>query len=105
MKRVDKEDKALDRQRRKEKRLKEKMKRKRGKYDDEDAVGSEDDPSLSDREALTHKAHKKGKIYFDSDSDDGEKKKNKDTSGVNADTDTLAEQEALALKLLSSMHP
>ncbi|XP_022888426.1 DEAD-box ATP-dependent RNA helicase 32 isoform X1 [Olea europaea var. sylvestris] len=105
MKRVDKEDKALDRQRRKEKRLKEKMKRKRGKYDDEDAVGSEDDLSGSDREALTHKAHKKGKIYFDSDSDDGEKKKNKDTSGVNADTDTLAEQEALALKLLSSMHP
>lgn len=104
MKRVDKEDKALDHQRRKEKRLKEKMKRKRLKEDnDEDAVGSEDDLSSSDREANTHKAQKKGKIYFDSDSDDGVRKKNKDT--VSADPVTLAEQEALALKLLSSMHP
>ncbi|KAL2472995.1 DEAD-box ATP-dependent RNA helicase 32 [Forsythia ovata] len=106
MKMVDKEDKALDRQRRKEKRMKEKLKRKRGKDEEDDAVGSEDDLSGSDREANTSRAHKKGKIYFGSDSDDGESKKNKDTSGgVNADTVTLAEQEALALKLLNSMHP
>ncbi|KAG8386133.1 hypothetical protein BUALT_Bualt03G0117300 [Buddleja alternifolia] len=98
MKVVDKVDKALDRQRRKEKRIKQKMKLKRGRDEEEEDEGmSEDDLSGSDREVTTGKAGKKAKVYFDSDSDDGERTKGKDTV-------TLAEQEELALKLLSSMH-
>ncbi|PIM99292.1 RNA Helicase [Handroanthus impetiginosus] len=100
---ADKEDKALDRQRRKEKRIKQKMKLKRGRDgedDDDDGDGmSEDDLSESDGAS---RIRKKAKVYFDSDSDDGERK-GKDNTGVGSVV-TLAEQEELALKLLSSMH-
>ncbi|KAH6795769.1 hypothetical protein C2S51_036755 [Perilla frutescens var. frutescens] len=76
MKVVDKEDKALDHQRRKEKH----------------------------REATKGRPNKKGKKYFnsDSDNDDDERRKSEDT-GIRTAPITLAEQEELALKLLSSM--
>ncbi|XP_062169941.1 DEAD-box ATP-dependent RNA helicase 32 [Alnus glutinosa] len=94
MKQADKEDKLLDHQRRREQRIKKKMKLKRGALEDEDneeLSGSEEEAATRDR------PHKKSKIYYDSDSDDGERKQKKDSM-------TLEEQEAVALKLLNSMH-
>lgn len=106
MKVVDKEDKAIEHKRRKEKRIKQKMKLKRGREDDDDDDGdddevSEDDLSGSGREATMSRPNKKGKKYFNSDSDneDGERGKGEN----NTAPITLAEQEELALKLLSSM--
>ncbi|KAL6999301.1 DEAD-box ATP-dependent RNA helicase 32 [Sarracenia purpurea var. burkii] len=99
----DKEDKLLDRQRRKEKRMKEKMKRKKGRKDEGD-VEDEEDLSGSDGEASRQRANKRSKVYFDSDSDDVEKKRAKEKIAINAESISLAEQEELALKLLSSMH-
>lgn len=93
MKQVDKEDKLLDRQRRREKRIKQKMKLKRGSLEEED----DEEHSASEEEATRDRPHKKSKKYYNSDSDDGERKVNKDSS-------SLAEQEALALKLLNAMH-
>ena len=93
MKHADKEDKLLDRQRRKEKRIKQKMKLKRESLEEED----NEEHSGSEGEATRDRPHKKSKIYYDSDSDDGERKENKDSI-------SLAEQEALALSLLNSMH-
>ncbi|KAL4619062.1 hypothetical protein ACB092_06G054200 [Castanea dentata] len=93
MKQVDKEDKLLDRQRRREKRIKQKMKLKRGSLEEED----DEEHSASEEEATRDRPRKKSKKYYNSDSDDGERKENKDSS-------SLAEQEALALKLLNAMH-
>ncbi|KAK4420763.1 DEAD-box ATP-dependent RNA helicase 32 [Sesamum alatum] len=101
---ADKVDKALDRQRRKEKRIKQKLKWKRGRDEEEGDVESEDDISASDGEATTGKRNKKAKVYFDSDSDDGERKNVQDNAVSVTSAITLAEQEELALKLLSSMH-
>lgn len=98
MKLQDKEDKLLERERRREKRMKEKLKLKRGRDEEEG-----DDLSGSDGEAGGQKASKRSKIYFDSDSDKGEKKREKDKMGFGADSISLAEQEELAMKLLSSM--
>ncbi|OVA06611.1 Helicase [Macleaya cordata] len=106
MKERDKEDKLLQRQRLREERTKKKMKLKRGREEEEEEESDEDGEAISgsDREETGDKASKKkSKIYFDSDSEDGEKGK-KDKVGFNADSITLADQEALALKLLSSMH-
>ena len=100
---VDEEDKILDRKRRKEKRIKEKMKWKKGREGEEADVGSEVNISASDTEESGDRVNKKTKIYFDSDSDDG-KRTRKDKQGGSADSISLAEQEQLALKLLSSMH-
>lgn len=105
MKEADKEDKVLDHRRRKEKRIKQKMKWKTGRGEEED--GGEDDLSESDREVANGRDGKKAKLYFDSDSDggDGRKKGGKGSIiGQVSDNVTLAEQEALALKILSSMH-
>ncbi|KAG6634596.1 DEAD-box ATP-dependent RNA helicase 32 [Carya illinoinensis] len=93
LKLVDKEDKLLERQRLREKRIKEKMKLKRGHSEDE---ADEEELPGSEDEATGSRPHKKSKIYYDSDSD-GEKKEKKDSM-------SLEEQEALALKLLNSMH-
>lgn len=103
LKQHDKEDKLLDRERRKEKRMKQKMKLKRGRKEEEDDEG-EDDLSGSDGEATRNWANKRSKKYFDSDSDDAERKRDKDKLAIKADSISLAEQEELALKLLSSMH-
>ncbi|KAM7492700.1 hypothetical protein LguiA_035621 [Lonicera macranthoides] len=108
MKQHDKEDKLLDRKRRKDKRMKEKMKLKRGRKEDEE----EDDLSGSDREESVERVGDKRskKIYFDSDEDDdGERRRKKrrvkdQIVAVNTDAISLAEQEELALKLLSSMN-
>ncbi|KAF5948831.1 hypothetical protein HYC85_014788 [Camellia sinensis] len=103
LKQHDKEDKLLDRERRKEKRMKQKMKLKRGRKEEEDDEG-EEDLSGSDGEATRNRANKRSKKYFDSDSDDAERKRDKDKLAIKADSISLAEQEELALKLLSSMH-
>ncbi|KAK2639642.1 hypothetical protein Ddye_027437 [Dipteronia dyeriana] len=107
LKHADKEDKLLDRQRRREKRVKEKMKRKKG-----DAGDEEDDDNLSgsDEETMDQGRRKRSKIYFDNDSDNdidndnGDRKENSDDKNSNTDSISLGEQEALALKLLNSMH-
>ncbi|RWR79962.1 DEAD-box ATP-dependent RNA helicase 32 [Cinnamomum micranthum f. kanehirae] len=100
MKQRDKEDKLIHRQRLREQRLKEKMKLKRARTEDEDGE-IDDGHSGSDGEATNGDA-KRSKIYLDSDDDEGGKlEKN---AGSIADSISLAEQEALALKLLSSMH-
>lgn len=103
MKVQDKEDKFLDRQRRKEKRIKAKNKLKRGAEEDEDDVEG-DDLSESDRATGGQKASKRSKIYFDSDNEDSESKGGKDNIRFPADSISLAQQEELALKLLSSMN-
>ncbi|XP_061351763.1 DEAD-box ATP-dependent RNA helicase 32 [Gastrolobium bilobum] len=98
LKKADKEDKLVERQRRREKRIKQKMKLKAGD-DQVDISGSEEDETVDRR-------HKKRKVYFDSDSDNDEGKRNEITgnAGASAGSITLEEQEALALKLLNSMH-
>nr|DAD20510.1 TPA_asm: hypothetical protein HUJ06_021973 [Nelumbo nucifera] len=103
MRRQDKEDKLLHRQRLREKRIKEKMKLKRGRAEEEDDDVDDEDITRSDGEETGDKTTKRSKIYFDSDSDI-EEKKGKNRLGIHADSISLAEQEALALKLLSSMH-
>ncbi|RDX74538.1 DEAD-box ATP-dependent RNA helicase 32 [Mucuna pruriens] len=95
LKKADKEDKLIERQRRREKRIKQKMKLKAGNTEEED---DQDDISGSEGDETVNRRHKKSKLYFDSDSDEGER--NEATTG----TVTLEEQEALALKLLNSMH-
>ncbi|KAL3639960.1 hypothetical protein CASFOL_014928 [Castilleja foliolosa] len=99
MKVADKEDKALEQKRLKEKRIKQKMKLKRGR--DEDEVSEEDDHSGSEGEATKVRGrNKKSKIYLNNESDDdGDNNRAK-----GADLVSLAEQEELALKLLSSMN-
>ncbi|XP_073308560.1 DEAD-box ATP-dependent RNA helicase 32 [Primulina huaijiensis] len=94
---VDKEDKASYRQHLREKRIKRKMKLKRRR--DEEGEG-EGDLSGSDKEAPTGRVNKKSKIYFH-DSEDGEMRQG---TSMSTDSITLAEQEEMALKLLSSMH-
>ncbi|KAL6553403.1 hypothetical protein OROGR_007245 [Orobanche gracilis] len=98
MKVADKEDKALEHQRRKEKRIKQKMKLKRGRDEEDSGDASEDHPSLSER------VNKKSKKYFDSESDDDVERTLKGKDNTSMDASTLAEQEELALKLLSSMN-
>ncbi|CAK8538797.1 unnamed protein product [Lathyrus sativus] len=94
LKKADKEDKLVERQRLREKRTKQKMKWKTDNMDEED---NRDNISGSEDETV-NKHHKKSKIYFDSDSDEGERKEVPGNQGI-----TLQEQEALALKLLQSM--
>lgn len=97
MKIRDQEDKLLDRKRRKEKRIKEKEKYKRAR-DEEDDDEDDVDASGSDKDFNNVK---RSKVYFDSDDSDGEMK---DKVALKTDEISLAEQEELALKLLSSMH-
>ncbi|XP_059633952.1 DEAD-box ATP-dependent RNA helicase 32-like [Cornus florida] len=102
LKQEDKEDKLQDRKRRKEQRLKERMKWKRERKE-EDMEGEDDLPE-SDGEANGTRHNKRMKLRFNSDNDDGGRKKVKGKLGMNADSVSLADQEKLALKLLSSMH-
>ncbi|KAL5548347.1 hypothetical protein UlMin_003578 [Ulmus minor] len=102
MKQADKEDKVLLQKRLREERMKKKMKWKKGQAEEEDEE-EDDDHSGSEEEANGKKAKKK-KINFGSDSDEGEREENKTKEGFAADSISLAEQEALALKLLNSMH-
>ncbi|CAI8586858.1 unnamed protein product [Vicia faba] len=95
LKKADKEDKLVERQRLREKRIKQKTKWKADNLEEEDI---QDDISGSEEDETVNKRHKKSKIYFDSDSDEGERKEVKQNQGI-----TLEEQEALALKLLQSM--
>ncbi|XWS51883.1 hypothetical protein CRYUN_Cryun11dG0019900 [Craigia yunnanensis] len=104
LKQVDKEDKLLERQRLREKRIKQKMKRKKGKMEEEDDEQNEDDVSGSEGESDASRKPKRSKVYFRSDSDDGEREENKANAGFHADSISLAEQEELALKLLNSMN-
>ncbi|KAI3466243.1 hypothetical protein Pfo_022906 [Paulownia fortunei] len=103
MKVVDKEDEALDHQRRKEKHIRQKMKWKRGR-EEEDGDAVSEDLSGSERETTTGRLNQNSKIYLESDSDDDERRKGEDNTGMSTTAVTLAEQEELALKLLSSMH-
>ncbi|XP_020674232.1 DEAD-box ATP-dependent RNA helicase 32 isoform X2 [Dendrobium catenatum] len=100
MKQHDKEDKVLLRQRLRDKRTKDKMKLKRWREeeeDDEDINGDDSETDLGRKSKM-----KNSKINFESESDDDRKMKK--MKGFDADVISLAEQEALALKLLSSMH-
>lgn len=102
LKQVDKEDKLLESKRRREKRIKEKLKRKRNNVEEEDSEQGVD--SGSEEEASRDRSHKRSKIYFDSDNEDGEGRDNNVEKGISASSISLEEQEALALKLLNSMH-
>ncbi|KAK6946894.1 protein of unknown function DUF4217 [Dillenia turbinata] len=97
MKERDKEDKLLQHQRLREKRQKEKRKYKVARPDDGEEEDLYEEPNAKKRS-------KRSKPYSDSDSDEEQGKIYKDNLGFNADSITLAEQEELALKLLSSMH-
>ncbi|KAK9057057.1 hypothetical protein SSX86_024424 [Deinandra increscens subsp. villosa] len=96
MKTRDLEDKVLDRKRRKEKRIKEKEKHKRAR-NEEDEEEDDDDFSGSDKDL---KKVKRSKVYFNSDSED----EMRDKVALKTDEISLAEQEELALKLLSSLN-
>ncbi|KAJ6797561.1 DEAD-box ATP-dependent RNA helicase 32 isoform X2 [Iris pallida] len=100
MKVRDEEDKVLHRKRMREKRTKEKLKMKRSREEETD---TEDDHSELDEETQKENSKRSKKIHYDSDNDEGDKKRIKDLGSV-ADSVSIAEQEALALKLLSSMH-
>lgn len=108
MKKVDKEDKRLELQRRREKRIKQKMKWKKGQSEHEDEDEEEDeeetgesDSSMSGKGPESRKC-RKSKICFDSDGDDTQG--NDGPALAKPDSISLAKQEELALKLLSSMH-
>ena len=101
LKKADKEDKLLERQRRREKRIKQKMKWKEGNMEEDD---DQNDVSGSEQDEAAERRHKRSKVYFDSDSDDGERNEVTGKGGISAGSVTLEEQEALALKLLNSMH-
>lgn len=88
----DKEDKAQHKKSLHEKKLQKKMKLKRKRQEETDDV-SEDSGSESDRGRNTASKGKK-KYFNNSDEDDNGTK----------DGDLLAQQEALALKLLGQMH-
>lgn len=103
MKPRDKEDKLLHRQRLKDKRMKEKMKMK-SRRSEEEYEEDEEDLSGSDAEAAAGRKSKRSKIYFDSDNGESEGEGNEDKVKFSAESISLAEQEALALKLLNSMH-
>ncbi|BAF21701.1 Os07g0517000, partial [Oryza sativa Japonica Group] len=90
----DKEDKLEHKRILREKKLQKKLKLKRKRNEEMDA-GSENSGSESDRDQRT--ASKGKKRYFNSDDEEGSKDAAKDG-------DVLAQQEALALKLLSKMH-
>ncbi|GAV72937.1 DEAD domain-containing protein/Helicase_C domain-containing protein/DUF4217 domain-containing protein [Cephalotus follicularis] len=102
LKEADKEDKLLEKHRLKEKRMKKKSKKR--SVDKEDIGDGEYNHSGSEGETAENRNRKRSKIYFDSDNDEVGEVKNKDNTGGKADSISLAEQEALALKLLSSMH-
>ncbi|EPS66689.1 hypothetical protein M569_08087, partial [Genlisea aurea] len=87
MRAADREDKVVDRERRREKRIKLKMKLKRGREEEEEGEGGG---------GVCCGKKKKKKIYLESDD---EEKKVVDASGI-----SVAEQEEIALKLLNSMH-
>ncbi|GJN32464.1 hypothetical protein PR202_gb20978 [Eleusine coracana subsp. coracana] len=92
MQKHDKEDKLEHKKSLREKKLQKKLKLKRKRQEEAEAGSEEDSGSESDR---GYNATKKGKKYCDSD-DEGE---------VDVkDGDVLAQQEELALKLLSKMH-
>ncbi|KAF3443633.1 hypothetical protein FNV43_RR13323 [Rhamnella rubrinervis] len=91
---ADLEDKRLDRERRRQKRIKDKMKWTKNNFEEEE----EGESGLEEEEAGNRRS-KRSKIYFDSDNDDGERKGDNVKASI-----SLEEQEALALKLLSSMH-
>jgi hypothetical protein len=88
----------LQRQMRREKRKKQNMKLKKSRRDAEEAIGS--DEGLSDVDEAEKKRSKILKIHFNSDSEDEGYKAKK--SIADADRISLAEQETLAFKLLSS---
>lgn len=91
----DRDDKFLLKNRLRDRRSKEKIKIKRIREEAAGDSGSDDEKQNG--------GGKKSKLYFDSDSDDGERA-GKQSMNVVADSITLAQQEALALKLLNSMH-
>lgn len=93
MQKHDKEDKLEHKKTLREKKLQKKMKLKRKRQEDTGAGSEEDSGSESDRGQDT--ANKGKKRYFNSDDEDNDAAK---------DGDVLAQQEALALKLLSNMH-
>ncbi|KAI4308019.1 hypothetical protein L6164_031138 [Bauhinia variegata] len=95
LKKADKEDKLAQRQRLREKRIKEKIKWKGGNGEEED---NQDDISGSEDETA-NRQRKRSKVYFDSDSDAGEG----DAITGKQTAVTLEEQEALALNLINSM--
>ncbi|CAJ1971391.1 unnamed protein product [Sphenostylis stenocarpa] len=101
LKKADKEDKLIERKRLREKRIKQKMKFKAGNEEEED---DQDDISGSEGDETINRRHKKSKVYFDSDSDEGERNEVAGNARTSSGAVTLEEQEALALKLLNSMH-
>lgn len=101
LKQEDKVDKSNARKLRKEKRMKQKLKWKRDRLEEDD----EEDASESDEDATTFRPNKKSKLYLDSDNDDNDgDTEDKKRVDINTNSISLAEQEDLALKLLSSMH-
>ncbi|EER99450.1 DEAD-box ATP-dependent RNA helicase 32 [Sorghum bicolor] len=92
MREHDKEDKLEHKKSLREKKLQKKLKLKRKRQEETEAGSEEDSGSESDRGQDT--ANKGKKRYF-SDGEDNDAAK---------DGDVLAQQEALALKLLSKMH-
>jgi len=93
MREHDKEDKLEQKKSLREKKLQKKLKLKRKRQEEKEVESEEDSGSESDRDLDI--ARKGKKRYFNSD-DEGD-----DTV---KDGDVLAQQEALALKLLSKMH-
>lgn len=110
MKQHDKEDKLLLKQRLRERRTKEKQKTKRQYREDERDYESDASGSQSEEGGAVYNDTKKSKVYFKSDSSDDDetdeldsrKRKNVKLANVKTASMSIAEQEALALKLLSS---
>ncbi|CAL9188450.1 DEAD-box ATP-dependent RNA helicase 32-like isoform X1 [Musa acuminata AAA Group] len=98
MKVRDKEDKLLHRQRLRDKRTKEKLKLKKWKEEAEEGNTGDDH---SDSDENEQRNPKRTKIYFDDDDND---EVDDAKAAKKSDSVTLAEQEALALELLRSMH-
>lgn len=93
LRKVDHEDKKVEKEKRREKRMKAKIKRKQGDMEEEEEEG--DERSASSEEETGRKRKRAKKTYFD-DNGDGE-----EGGKINTDSISIAELEEMALKLIT----
>ncbi|CAF2327225.1 unnamed protein product [Brassica napus] len=97
LRKVDHEDKKVEREKRREKRMKEKIKRKQGEMEEEEEEEGHEG-SASSEEETGRKRKRAKKMYFD---DNGDGDEEKEGGKINTDAISIAELEEMALKLIT----
>ncbi|CAF1815145.1 hypothetical protein Bca4012_029355 [Brassica carinata] len=98
LRKVDHEDKKVEREKRREKRMKEKIKRKQGEMEEEEEEEEGHEGSASSSEETGRKRKRAKKMYFD---DNGDGDEEKEGGKINTDAISTAELEEMALKLIT----